>query len=120
MTARFGNLSGRPALGLKGGNLVHAPARQNARGRQCTLMLPCCNNDPQTVVLAHLRMFSAAGMGQKPDDWFAVFACSSCHDALDRRDSMTAGLWGFEDVLRALRLTLKQQFRDGVFTPGTA
>lgn len=128
MNARFGNLSGKPPLGLKGtqpkpqkraaGTMVHAAARQNARGRQCTLMLPCCNGDPQTVVLAHLRMFGAAGMGQKPDDWFAVFACSACHDALDRRNAMTSGLWGFEDVLRALRLTLAQQFRDGVFAPG--
>tara|TARA_B100000949_G_scaffold34283_1_gene27870 strand:- start:84 stop:443 length:360 start_codon:yes stop_codon:yes gene_type:complete len=115
MNARFGDLGGRGPLGQKGGNLVSTAARQNARGRQCTLMLPCCNGDPQTVVLCHLRIFGAAGQGEKPDDWFAVFACSACHDALDRRDSMTAGLWGFEDALRALRLTLKQQFRDGVF-----
>lgn len=128
MNARFGDLGGRGPLGLKAeqpkpqkratGNLVHVAARQNARGRQCTMLLDCCNHDPQTVVLCHLRMFGAAGMGEKPDDWFAVFACSACHDALDRRDNMTAGLCGFEDILRGLRLTLKQQFRDGVFAAG--
>lgn len=129
MNARHGDLGGRGPLGQKGtiqpqaratGNLVHIAARQNARGRECTLRLPCCNFDPQTVVLAHLRLFGAAGMGEKPDDWFAVFACHACHDALDRRDGATAGLWGYEDVLRALRLTLKQQFKDGVFSTGTS
>ncbi|VDS07538.1 hypothetical protein PARHAE_00715 [Paracoccus haematequi] len=129
MNARFGDLAGRGALGLKGtqpkpqkrmtGNLVHVAARQNARGRECTLRLPSCNGDPQTTVLAHLRMFGAAGMGQKPDDWFAVFACSACHDSLDRRDAATAGEWGHEDALRALYLTLKQQFRDGIYVPGS-
>ena len=99
-------------------NLVFAPARKNAKGQHCTLNLPCCNHDNDTVSLCHLRMFGAAGMAEKPDDWFAVFACSACHDALDRRNSMTAGLWGFEDVLIALHRTLKIQFADRVWTPG--
>lgn len=100
-------------------NLVHKPARENARGKECTLRLPCCNFDTDTTVLSHIRLFGAAGVAEKPDDWFAVFACSACHDALDLRGGgMTSGLWGFEDVLRALRLTLKQQFNDGVFCAG--
>lgn len=99
-------------------NVVSPIARKNAREQDCTLCLPCCNHDRSTVSLCHLRMFGAAGMAEKPDDWFAVFACSACHDALDRRNSMTAGLWGFEDVLIALHRTLKTQFAAGIWTPG--
>ena len=114
MNARFGNLSGKPPLGLK-----HQPQtrdgkrkaksgechaiRQSARGETCTLrLLGVCNHDPATTVLAHLRVFGAAGMGQKPADYAAVYACHACHDALDRRDMMSAGQCGMEDILRAL------------------
>lgn len=103
---------------FKAPNLIHKPARRNARLQPCALCLPCCNHDPSTVSLCHIRAFGAAGIGQKPDDWFAVFACAACHDALDARDAMTAGLVGFEDVLRALHRTLTTQFADGVFLPG--
>jgi len=99
-------------------NLVHKPARANAKGQPCELMLPCCNGDWTTTVFAHLRLFGAAGMAEKPDDWFGVFACSCCHDALDRRDAMTSGLCSFEDILRALHRTLKTQFADRVWIPG--
>jgi hypothetical protein len=51
-------------------------------------------------------MFGWAGMAQKPPDYLAVFACSSCHDAIDRRSSEE---WGFDDILRALGETLKRQ-----------
>lgn len=98
-------------------NLVHIAARKNARGKQCALRLPCCRWDTETTVLAHLRMFGAAGMAEKPDDWFAVFACRHCHDALDGRSD--SGLWGYEDIVRALHLTLKQQFADRVWIPGS-
>lgn len=78
-------------------------ARKSARGEECRLRLPgVCNRNPETTVLAHLRMFGWAGMGQKPPDFLAVYACSACHDALDRR---TPEAWGFDDVLRALGQT---------------
>lgn len=99
-------------------NLVSKKARNNANMQPCTLCLPCCNHDPSTVILAHIRLFGAAGIAQKPDDWFAVFACSACHDALDARNGMTSGLWGFEDLLRGLHRTLKVQFADGIFRAG--
>lgn len=113
MTSSFGNFAGKPALGLKhqpqtrDGKRRAKPGechaiRQSARGETCTLRLPCCNSDPSTTVLAHLRLFGTAGMGQKPADYAAVYACHACHDALDRRDMMTAGQCGMEDILRAL------------------
>jgi len=93
---------------------ITSPAlRSSARGKDCTLRLPCCNHDQETTVLAHLRLFGAAGIGQKPADWCAVFACAACHDAIDRRGAATEGLWGYEDLLRALIETLRIQFAEG-------
>ena len=31
------------------------------------------------IEVAHLRLGSGAGMGQKPDDWRAVSLCRDCH-----------------------------------------
>lgn len=31
------------------------------------------------IEVAHVRMGSGAGMGQKPDDWFTVSLCRGCH-----------------------------------------
>ena len=70
-----------------------------ARGQNCTLRLPSCNHDPETVVLCHVkpRGFGSMGaklgsmgteldsFGAKPSDYSAVHACSSCHDWLDGR-----------------------------------
>lgn len=83
--------------------LVSSALRKSARGEMCSLRLSCCNYDPETTVLAHLRFFGWAGVAEKPDDLLAVLACSACHDALDRRGE---GEWGFEDILRALGETL--------------
>lgn len=86
-------------------------ARKSARGKDCALRLPCCNHNPETTVLAHLCMFGWAGMAQKPPDFLGVYACSNCHDALDRR---TPEGWGFDDVLRALGETLITMHREDV------
>jgi hypothetical protein len=60
--------------------------RASARGRDCTIRLEgVCNFDPETTVLAHYRMVGYSGAGYKPPDFMAAFACSACHDAVDRR-----------------------------------
>lgn len=64
--------------------VVSTKLRESARGQECTLNFPCCNHNRETTVLAHLPS-NVSGMGTKSDDWHAVFACSSCHDALDLR-----------------------------------
>ena len=95
---------------------VKVTARENAEGQDCTLNLGCCNHNPATTVLAHLRFFGLAGMAQKPPEFLAVFACSDCHDAIDgRKGTKSSSLWGFEDILRALCKTLIIQFQDGIF-----
>ncbi len=109
------NLLRKPPLGQKVPD--HSDAiRRFAKGQTCTLRLPCCNGQTDTTVLAHLRLFGAGGMGGKPSDMRAVMACSDCHDALDRRNASTAGLWGFEDVLRALMETHARLLAAGLIT----
>lgn len=58
--------------------------RQSARGEECTVRLSCCNSNPETTVLAHAPS-DDHGMALKSPDWWAAYACSSCHDALDHR-----------------------------------
>lgn len=43
-----------------------------------------CNHDSATVVLAHLKRGGWCGT-VKPPDICGVWACSSCHDAIDGR-----------------------------------
>jgi hypothetical protein len=60
--------------------------RKAARGRECMVrLIGICNHNPETTVLAHIRMPGISGMGIKADDLLGAWACSSCHDAIDRR-----------------------------------
>ena len=59
--------------------------RRSAKGKMCALQIhPYCNNNPETTVLAHLPSL-AKGMAIKSPDYFAVYACSTCHDVIDGR-----------------------------------
>lgn len=63
-----------------------------------------CNGNPETTVLAHIRIGNVAGIGQKPPDICGVWACSACHDVIDGRKvfhDMQEG-WYSNDLLRAL------------------
>lgn len=76
-----------------------------ARGRECQIRIPgVCNFNPETTVLAHYRLAGTCGTGIKPHDEQAAWACSSCHDEIDRRtrnvDSDTARLCHAEGVMR--------------------
>lgn len=53
--------------------------RQAAKGQTCTV----CGRDSETVVLAHLRVGLNGGMGIKPPDHHAVYACADCHRYMD-------------------------------------
>ena len=60
--------------------------RKSARGQQCQIRLVgICNHNPETVVLAHYRMAGTCGMGMKPSDIQAAYACDICHSAVDGR-----------------------------------
>lgn len=127
MSIHPGNLAGKGPLGLKGEKpakkrkvkpLEVDAIRKSAKGETCTLRLPCCNHDDSTVTFNHLRVFGLAGVGQKPPDFAGVYGCSACHDAIDRRDGKTAGLWGFEDLLRALLETQRRLVAKGLLHLG--
>jgi hypothetical protein len=61
--------------------------RKEAKGRGCMVRIPgVCNHNSETVVLAHLRLPGVSGMGLKSPDILGAWACSSCHDAVDRRN----------------------------------
>lgn len=63
--------------------------RNTARGRDCSVRLPhVCNFNVDTTVLAHYRLAGLSGTGMKSPDVLAAFACSICHDAIDRRGHM--------------------------------
>lgn len=95
-------------------NAVSQAVRDSARGEDCTLRLDCCNGNTETTVLAHIRAFGWAGMAQKPPDFLAVYACSACHDHLDRRASEAQ--WGWDDILRALGETQMRLSAKGLLT----
>lgn len=60
--------------------------RKEARGRGCMVRLEgICNHNSETVVLAHYRLPGISGMGLKADDVIGSWACSACHDTIDRR-----------------------------------
>ncbi len=61
--------------------------RDAARGQDCTLRLPGCTNNTETVILAH---HGGAGMGNKNSDHDSCDCCFLCHQKLDRPD-----LWPF-------------------------
>ena len=63
--------------------------RKAAQGQECMVRLPgICNHNPETTVLAHVRLAGVSGMGIKADDLLGAWCCSACHDAIDRRSNM--------------------------------
>ena len=62
--------------------MASSKIRQSARGEDCSLRLGMCSS-PETVILAHIGR--NRGMGIKCADYFAVYACSNCHDFIDGR-----------------------------------
>ena len=56
--------------------------KNSARDEDCSLRLGECSS-PETVILAHIG--KSRGVGIKCSDYFAVYACSTCHDIIDGR-----------------------------------
>ncbi|WP_085438342.1 DUF1364 domain-containing protein [Escherichia coli] len=92
---------------------VNANLRKEARGRECQVRIyGVCNGNPETTVLAHYRMAGICGTGMKPDDLIGAWACSACHDEIDRRthnlDNKDARLYHLEGVIRTQAILLKE------------
>lgn len=65
-----------------------ADLRRFAEGKPCQMRSEFCNHDPATVVLCHSRRGAGAGMGEKPDDWWAYHGCHGCHSNEHRAPSL--------------------------------
>ena len=83
---------------------------KSARGRMCEVRIPgICNHNPETTVLAHLN---GGGMGRKQPDLLGTFACSACHDEIDRRtrhtEAATARLHHLEGIVRTQLIWLSE------------
>ena len=86
--------------------------RKSARGEDCSLRLGQCSS-PETVVLAHIGR--NRGMSIKCADYFAVYACQNCHDAIDGRVKSLFDPAEIEaEKLRALEETLDKLFAKGL------
>lgn len=84
-----------------------------ARGRECQVRLPgICNGNSETVVLAHYRMPGICGTGMKPHDLLGAWACSACHDEIDRRTRQMsvddARLCHLEGMVRTLNTLISE------------
>jgi hypothetical protein len=83
--------------------------RKAAKGAECQIRIPgVCNYNPETTVLAHLN---GAGMALKANDIHGAFACSDCHNEVDRRtrhiDMEAARLAHLEGVIRTQKVLLR-------------
>lgn len=57
---------------------------KEARGRDCQVrLLGICNHNPETVILAHIRLLGISGMGIKAPSILGAWACSNCHNYVD-------------------------------------
>jgi hypothetical protein len=82
-----------------------------AKLRSCTLRLPGCRNETESVVFAHAPSASS-GMGFKSPDWWGCFACYRCHTEADRYRSVMDNPYS-GDWLRAIHETQKILFDEG-------
>ena len=72
-----------------------------------------CNCNSETTVLAHYRLAGISGMGMKSPDLLGAWACSSCHDAIDRRGNTSLDrdyvkLAHLEGLVRTIAQLLKE------------
>ena len=86
--------------------------RESAKGKDCQVRIPgVCNFRPETTVLAHVARGS--GVAQKCDDIHSAYACSDCHDVIDRRVRMGSAnellVYAYEGMVRTQKLLLEQE-----------
>ncbi len=99
---------------LPGGKTM-ADLRKAARGRECQVRIPgVCNGNPETTVLAHIRIAGLCGTGIKPPDLIAAIACSSCHDEIDRRTRLVDAEYAKECALEGMARTQVIWMKEGL------
>lgn len=89
--------------------------RDLARGKPCQIRIPgICNSNPETTVLAHYRLPGTCGMGLKPPDLLGAWACSACHDEVDRRTRHKEGGYVGEMFAQGVMRTLYEVHKLGI------
>lgn len=91
--------------------------RKMAKGQPCQVRIPSvCNFDPATTVLAHVN---GSGTGTKwgnahpEENLLGAWACSNCHDAIDKRNNSHDHsyhmilVWFADGVYRTIRELIK-------------
>ena len=92
-----------------------ADLRNAARGRECQVRIPgVCNGNPETSVLAHIRLAGLCGTGIKPPDLIATIACSCCHDEIDRRTHLVDAEYAKECALEGMARTQVIWLKEGL------
>lgn len=81
--------------------------------------MPCknprvCNGNPETSVLAHIRLTGLCGTGTKPPDLIATIACSACHDEIDRRTHFVDAGYAKECALEGMARTQVIWLKEGL------
>jgi hypothetical protein len=83
--------------------------RKLAKGQNCQIRLPCCNHNPETVVLCHFRLSGISGLGMKSPDAIASWGCSACHQFVDSHKDETTQLAFAHGVLRTINALIEDQ-----------
>lgn len=73
-----------------------------------------CNGNPETSVLAHIRLAGLCCTGIKPPDLIATIACSACHDEIDRRTHFVDAGYAKECALEGMARTQVIWLKEGV------
>ncbi|MBS0857254.1 MULTISPECIES: DUF1364 domain-containing protein [unclassified Tatumella] len=91
--------------------------RLAARGRDCQVRISgVCSHNPETTVLAHIRLAGLCGTGIKPPDLIATIACQQCHDEIDRRTHLVDAEYAKECALEGMARTQVIWLREGLIS----
>mgnify|MGYP000221095338 CR=1 FL=1 len=81
--------------------------RQSARGQECTIRIPgTCNGNPETTVWCHAPS-PVKGMGNKGDDHWGAYGCSSCHIAIDEWHVKDPHKYWLEAIRRSQKILIE-------------
>ena len=80
-----------------------------ARGRECQVrLINICNFNPETTVLAHVRLIGISGFGIKCPDVLGAHACSACHAYADSHHDAETNAAFAEGVYRTINILWRE------------
>lgn len=88
--------------------------RREAAGRMCQVRIPgVCRAREDDCVLAHLQYPAGVrGMGQKAPDLLGAWACTPCHNEVDRRTRVVEADFArtcmYEGVIRTQQILIAE------------